>query len=81
MLGLCYCTGYSLAATSRGYSPVAACWLLFAMASFVAERRLLGVMASVVAAPGLSSTGSIVVAPRLSSSEACGNLSGPAIEP
>ena len=41
------------------------------VASFVAEHGLWGAWASVIAAPGLESTGSVVVARRLSCSAVC----------
>ena len=40
VLGLCCCTGFSLAAVSRGYSLVAMCRLFTVVASFVAEQTL-----------------------------------------
>ena len=49
-----------------------ALWLLIAVASLVAEHGLQGTQASAVAAPGLYSTGSVVVAHRLNCSRACG---------
>ena len=77
--GLCYFAGFSLAVASEGYSPVALCRLLIAVASLVAKHRLMGTQASViafcdsiVAAPGLQSTGSVAVAHGLSCSAACG---------
>ena len=77
--GLCYFAGFSLAAVSEGYSPVALCRLLIAVASLVAKHRLTGTQASItalcdsiVAAPGLQSTGSVAVAHGLSCSVACG---------
>ena len=45
------------------------------------EYSLQGTGASVVAAPGLRSTGSTLVAPRLSCSEACGIFPHPRIKP
>ena len=42
-----------LVVASRGYSLVAVCGLLIAVASLVAERRLEGTQASVVATPRL----------------------------
>ena len=62
---------------SRGYSLVAVRGLLTGGASLVSEDRLCGLqwswhVGSVVACPGLQSTGSIVVVHRLSFSEACG---------
>ena len=59
--------GLSLTVASGGYS-------LVAVASPVAEHRLEGAQASVVAAPGLQSVGSVVVALGLSSFEECGIL-------
>ena len=38
--GLCYFAGFSLAVASEGYSPVALCRLLIAVASLVAKHRL-----------------------------------------
>ena len=52
-LGLCYCVG-CLVAASRGYSLIAVCGRLIAMASLAAERAP-GTQASVLAAHGLSS--------------------------
>ena len=67
------CAGFSLAAKSRGHSAV------------VVHRVLTGVAslrpASVVAALGLQSTSSVVVAFGLSCSGACGDLPGPGMEP
>ena len=53
MLGLGRCTGFSLVAVSRGYSLVAVHGLFIAVASLVAEHRLLGVWASAVVVPRL----------------------------
>ena len=72
MLGLHCRAGFSLVSASRGYSRVAVHGLLIAVASLVAEHRLQGARASVVVAPGRSSSGSIVVAHRLSCSAPCG---------
>ena len=72
MLGLHCCTGFSLVAASGVSSLVAVSRLLIAVAFPVAERRLQGVRASVVVAPGLWSTGSAVVVYGLSGSPACG---------
>ena len=55
-----------------GYSPDAVCRCLVVIASLTAEQRLYGVWASVAAAPGIQSTGSVVVAHRLSYSKSCG---------
>ena len=71
MLGLCCCLGFSL---------VAVCRLLTAVASLVVEHGLHGVWASVVkacrltivVAPGFYSTGSIVVARGLNYCTSCG---------
>ena len=41
VLALCCCTGFFLVAASGGYSRVAACGLLIAVASIVAESGLL----------------------------------------
>ena len=59
VLDLCSCARFSPVVVSRGYSVV------------VVPRILIAV-ASLVAAPGLWSTGSITVVYGLSSSEACG---------
>ena len=40
VLGLLCCTGFSLVAEFRDYSPVAVCGLLIAVASLVAEHGL-----------------------------------------
>ena len=64
-LSLCYCTTFSLAAVCR----------LLAVGFLVAELGPKGAWASVVAAPGLWRTGSIVVAHGLSYS-ACGTFPG-----
>ena len=53
MLGLCCCPGFSLVVASRGHSLVEVCGLLIVVTSLVAKR-------------GLQSTGSVVVAHRLS---------------
>ena len=57
----------SLVAASRGYSLVAGCGLLIAVASLIAEHGLYSVQASVVAAHGLSSCGSWAPKHRLNS--------------
>ena len=57
VLGLCCCTGFSPAATSRGYSLVAVHGLLTAAASLIAEH-------------GLQGTGSMAAALELSCSAA-----------
>jgi len=49
--------GFSLVVASGGYSQVAGLGLLNAVASLVAEHRLVGSWASVVAAHRLSSCG------------------------
>ena len=69
VLGLHCCglvVGFSLVLVNRGYSLFAVRGLLIAEASLVMEHRLWGTRASVVLAPGLWSTGSIVVAHRCS---------------
>ena len=40
VVGLCCCTGFSLVERSRGYTLVAMLWLLFVVASLVAEHQL-----------------------------------------
>ena len=79
MLGLPCCAGLYLVAVSRGYSLAAVSGLLIAVASLLVEHRLsvfglnnCGMWASVVAAQGLQSTGSIVVAHELSCCMVCG---------
>ena len=59
VLGLRCCTGFSLVVASRGYSLAAVCELLTVVASLLLSK-LSGRQASVVAAPRLQSTGSIV---------------------
>ena len=54
MLGLCCCVGFSLVAARGGYSVIALCELLIAVASFVAEHGPEGAQASVAAELGLS---------------------------
>ena len=51
VLGLCYYVGFSLV---TGFSLVAVCGLLLAVASLVAEHGLEGALATVVGAYGLS---------------------------
>ena len=53
VLCLCCFTDLSLFVASRGYIPVAGHRLLIAVASLVAEHRLSGARAPIVAAPGL----------------------------
>ena len=60
----------SLVVTSRGYSLVAVCGPLIAVACLVAQHRLYGEQASVVVACGLSSCDSQALEHRLSSSGA-----------
>ena len=62
----------SLVAVNRGCSLVLVHWLLIAVASLVAEYKLYGTRASIVAASGPQSTGSIVVVHGLSCFTACG---------
>ena len=56
-LGLCCCTGSSLVVLSRSCSPAVGSGFLIAVASLAVEHRRQGAQASVVAAPGLWSTG------------------------
>ena len=58
MLGLCCCSGFSLVAESRDYSPVVLNGLLTVVASLVLDYGLCGAWASIVAACGLSSCSS-----------------------
>ena len=60
MLGLLLCW-LSRVGASRGYSLVAVCGLLIAVASLVAEHGLEAMWASVFAARGFYSTGSVFV--------------------
>ena len=55
VLGLHYCTGFSLVVAIGGYSPVAGHRLLIAVASLAAEHGPWGAPASAIAARGLSS--------------------------
>ena len=72
MLALRCCTAFSLdQAASWSYSLVVVFGLLIALASLV-RHRLQGAWASVTAAPRFQSTGSVVVALRLSCSVAYG---------
>ena len=78
MLGLHYCLGFSLVVASKGYSLIAVRGLPIAVASLV-ERSLWNTGcrrtgASGIAAPGLQSTGSVVVSHELSCSEVRGIL-------
>ena len=57
----------SLIAANGGYSPVAACGLLIAVASLVSEHGLLGTWAPVAAMPKLSSRSSQALEHRFSS--------------
>ena len=54
VLGIHCCTASSLVVANGGCSLAAVCRLLIAVASLVAEHRLQGMQASVVAACGLS---------------------------
>ena len=60
LLGLRCCVTFSLVVANEDYCLVVALGLLVAVASLVAEHRLWGMQASVAAALGLWSTGSIV---------------------
>ena len=82
------CMAFYLVVVSRGCSPVSVCRLLIAAASLVAECGLLGSglqklwpMGSVVAAPGLQSTGSIVCGAWVSLLCGMWDLPGSGIEP
>ena len=70
VLGICCCSGFFLVAASRGYSLVAVCRLLFAVASLVASHRLKGAWASVVVAWGLRNCASRALEFRCSSCDA-----------
>ena len=70
VLGLHWYVNFSVVAVSRGYSLVAVLELLLAVESLVMALGLQGAQASVVAAPGLYSTGSVAVVQRWS--VACG---------
>ena len=79
VLGLCFAAGFSLLATSGGYSVLGVSGLLAAVASLVVEPGLracgfqqLWHVGSVVAAPRLLSIDSIIVAHGLSSCSASG---------
>ena len=73
VLGLCGCTGFSLVAMSRGcslvvgYMSLSLWWLLLlcGTSSGVLRLQYLWQVTSADAAPGLWSTGSVVVAYRL----------------
>ena len=67
VLGVHWCTGFSLVVLNWGFSLVAVCRLLIAATSFVAEYKLWGSWASRVSARGLSSFGSAALEHRLSS--------------
>ena len=69
-LDLHCCAGFSLVASSRGYSVVMVCRFLIAVASLVAEHRLWGTQASAVAAQGLNSCSSWALKYMLSSCDA-----------
>ena len=73
LMGFHWSTGFSLVAESGDCSSLqrTSCSLV-AVASLVVECRLQGTQASVIAAPGLQSTGSAVVGLRLSRSRARG---------
>ena len=70
VLGLACCL--SFLQLKRTGAPLCLCRLLTAVASLAVEHGLQGLQASVVAAPGLKSTGSVAVAHRLGCSTACG---------
>ena len=68
-------------ACSGGSSLVAVLRHLTAAPSLVAETGLSGSEASIAVAPGLWSTGAVVMVHGLSFSSACVNLPGPGTEP
>ena len=72
VLGLCCCAQAFSGCGKQGLPFIAVCSLPVVAASLVAEPRLQGAWASVVAAPGLKSTGSIAVVHRHSCSTAYG---------
>ena len=72
-LGLCCCTDFSLISEIGGYAIVAGPRFLAVGASPVMEHSLYGVRASGLAAPGLWSASSVVVAHGLSCSAAWGS--------
>ena len=79
VLGLCCCTGFSLVVASGGHSWLqgvgfSSRWLLLLQStdSRVHRPRYLWHLGSVVAVPGLQSSGSTVVAHGLSCSSGCG---------
>ena len=67
-----FIAGFSLVVASRGYSLIAVHKLLTAVAYFIVEHGVSGAWASIVLARGLQTTGSVVAAPRLRCSVACG---------
>ena len=71
VLDFCCCLGFSLAVASRRYSLVVVHGLLIAV---VSEHGLQDARVSVAAAPGLWSTGTVVVAHRLSCSLASSRI-------
>ena len=71
VLDLHCCKGFFSSCSKWGLLSSCDCRLLTVLAFLIAEPRFQGVWASVVAAPGLQSTGSIVVRHRLSCSTAC----------
>ena len=72
VLDLRCCMGFSLVLVNGGQSPAVLQEVLTMVASVVMEPWLQVGWASVVANPGLQSTGSVVMAHRLSCSMACG---------
>lgn len=66
-LGLCWCTGFSLAVVSRGYAIVVVSGLLTVVACLFTVHGLQGTWASLLAACGLSSCGSQALWHRLNS--------------
>ena len=73
VLGICCCKGFPLVVVSRGYSSCGA-QISYYRSFFCCRAQALGMWASIAVVPRLQSTGSIVVAHRLSSYTACGIL-------
>ena len=72
MLGLGCCVNLLSSCTQQGLSVISVHELLIVVVSLVAEHGLSGARASVVVAPGLQRTESVVVAYGLSYPAACG---------
>ena len=72
VLGLLCCRGFALVVENKGCSLVAVHGILITVTSLCCRAWALGPVGSVVMAPSLQSTGSIIVAYGLSCSAACG---------